>query len=160
MKGAAIILIVLVLIAVGAVGYLYFKAELTVRFETCIATEAVSQTDYYQQLKKQITSGSFVGTRFIKEEPGEADKYQFLTYTVRLNNNSFLNADVIELRVTPMQGDVLQIGETGRRTLSAGMVTDVSATILTTRENHSVREGTVTCYFWGIPFTMRLTLGK
>ena len=37
---------------------------------------------------------------------------------------------------------------------------DLSATILTDRAMHSVREATVSCYFWGIPFTTKLTLGK
>ena len=160
MKGVAIFLIVLVLAAVGAVGYLYLKADLTVSFESCIATAAVTQADYFQQMKKDLASGAFVGTKFSGDEPGSAEEYQFLTYTVRLSNHAFLNADVIELSVMPMQGDVLQIGDTERHALAAGKETTISATILTTREMHSVREGTVTCYFWGIPFTSKLTLGK
>ena len=160
MKAAAILLIVLVLAAVGAVGYLYLKADLTVQFENCIATEAVSQTEYFQQLKKQLANGTFVGTRFSDKAPGSAEEYQFLTYTVKLTNHAFLDADVIELRVMPMKDDVLQIGDSERRTLPKGRETQVSATILASREMHSVREGTVTFYFWGIPFTTRLTLGK
>ena len=160
MKAAAIILIVLVLAAVGAIGYLYLKSDLAVSFVSCIVTDTVTQADYFDQLKSQIASSSFVGTLFAGTDLGEADEYQFITYTVHLTNHAFLNAEVIEFRVTPMQGDVAQIGETVQYSLKSGKSMDLSATILTAREMHSIREGTVTCYFWGIPFTTKLTLGK
>ena len=160
MKIFAVILIVLVLAAVCAVGYLYLNANLDVRFVSCIATDAVSQLDYFNGLKSSLAASTFVGTRFSADEPDTADHYQFLTYTVRLNNHTFLNADVIEIRVTPMQGDVLQVGDKSQHSLSSGRFMDLSTMILTTREMHSVREATVSYYFWGIPFTTKLTLGK
>ena len=64
MKAAAIILMVLVLAAVGALGFLYLKAELTVRSVSCIATDTVTQPEYFDQLKEQLASSTFVGTRF------------------------------------------------------------------------------------------------
>ena len=160
MKAAAIILIVLVLAAVGAVGWLYLNANMVVRFENCIATDAVSQLDYFGHLKDSIASSSFVGTLYTQAEPGTADNYQFLSYTVRLTNRAFLDAEVIEIRITPMEGDVAQIGETQQYRLPAGKTMDLSATILTARGMHSVREATVTCYFWGIPFTTKITVGR
>ena len=160
MKALAIILIVLVLAAVGAVGYLYLKADLTVRFDSCIATAAVTQLDYFNQLKSSIANQSFVGTLYSNAEPDSAENYQFLTYTVSLSNHAFLEADVVEIHITPMQGDVLQLGDELPHTLPANQSMKLSTTILTTREMHNVREATVTCYFWGIPFTTRLTLGS
>ncbi len=160
MKAAAIILIVLVLAAVGALGFLYLKAELTVRSVSCIATDTVTQPEYFDQLKEQLASSTFVGTRFSSAEPGTADQYQFLTYTVRVSNRAFLTADILELRITPMEGDVLQIGDLDRHTLASGKDMELSATILTAREMHSIREATVTYYFWGIPLSTKLTLGK
>jgi len=160
MKAVAIILIVLVLAAVGAIGYLYLKADLTVRFVNCIATEAVTQLDYFEQLKDGIEASTFVGTLYGSRELGTADGYQFLSYTLRLSNHAFLDAEVIEIRITPMEGDVAQIGETQQYRLPAGKEMDLSATILTARGMHSVREATVTCYFWGIPFTTKLTVGR
>ena len=160
MKAFAVILIVLVLAAVGAVGYLYLKADLDVRFISCIATDAVSQAEYFNGLKSALASSSFVGTRFSSEEPGSPEQYQFLTYTVRLSNRAFLNADVIEIRITPMSGDVLQVGEEAQHSLPSGQDLDLSAMILTSRDMHSVREATVSYYFWGIPFTSKLTLGR
>ncbi len=160
MKIAAVILIVLVLAAVCGVGYLYLTAKLDVRFVSCVATDAVSQADYFNSLKAKLSSSAFTGTRFSNEDPGSPDQYQFLTYTVRLNNHSFLKAEVIELRITPMGSDVLQVGDEVPHDLPSGRQTDLSAMILTTREMHSVREATVSYYIWGIPFTAKLTLGK
>lgn len=160
MKAAAVLLIVLVLAAVGALGYLYLNSNLTAAFESCIVTDAVTQADYFSQLKGQIASSSFTGTLYSSTEPGSAEEYQFMTYTVRIRNRAFLTAEVIELRITPMQGDLAQIGNPDQYSLRAGKDMDLSATILTARDMHSVREGTLTYYFWGIPFSTKLTLGK
>ena len=160
MKVTGIILIVLVLAAICAVGYLYLNATLNVRFVSCIATDSMDQLETFNTLKKKVDNASFIGTRFTSEAIGAADQYQFLTYTVNLDNRSFLDAEVIELRITPMQGDVLQLGEETEHDLPSGKSMDFSALILTTRNMHSVREATVSYYFWGIPFTTKLTLGK
>ena len=160
MKVTGIILIVLVLAAICAVGYLYLNATLNIRFVSCIATDSMDQLETFNTLKKKVDNASFIGTRFTSEAIGTADQYQFLTYTVNLDNRSFLDAEVIELRITPMQGDVLQLGEETEHDLPSGKSMDFSALILTARNMHSVREATVSYYFWGIPFTAKLTLGK
>jgi len=160
MKPLGIILIVLVLAAIAGMGYLYLNANLDIRFEACIATDGVTQLDYFNTLSSKVSSSTFVGTRFTNDDLGAADQYQFLTYTVRFNNRSFLKAEVVEISITPMQGDVLQIGEEAVHDLPSGQQMDLSATILTDRTMHSVREATVSYYFWGIPFTTKLTLGK
>ena len=160
MKPFAIILILLVLAAVVGVGWLYFSANLTVRFESCIATDGVTQADYFDQLKKQVASGAFTGTLYGGKDLLAADQYQFLTYTVILDNHAFLKAETAEIRVTPMQGDVLMISDGEEHSVPAGKKGILSATILTAREMHSVREATVTWYFWGIPFSEKLTLGQ
>ena len=160
MKPLGIILIILVLVAVVAVGFLYLNAKLDIRFDTCIATDGMTQVDYFNTLRSKVASSTFVGTRFTNDDLDQADHYQFLTYTIKLDNHSFLKAEVIEIRITPMQGDVLQIGEETAHDLPSGQQMDLSATILTDRAMHSVREATVSYYFWGIPFTTTLTLGK
>ena len=160
MKPLAIILIILVLAAFCAVGYLYFTAHLDVSFVSCIATDAVSQADYFNDLTAKLDASTFIGTRFSTGNLENAEHYQFLTYTVRLDNHAFLGADVIELHITPMQGDVLQVGDQVLHSLKSGQQMDLSAMILTSREMHSIREATVSYYFWGIPFTTKLTLGK
>ena len=54
MKPFAVILIILVLAAVVGVGWLYLNANLTVAFDSCIATDGVSQAEYFDRLKKVL----------------------------------------------------------------------------------------------------------
>lgn len=160
MKPLGIILIILVLVAIVGVAFLYFNAKLDIVFKECIATDGITQVDFFNNLKSEVNSSAFVGTRYSNTGLGTADQYQFLTYTIQLANHTFLKAEVIEIRITPMQGDILQIGEISEHDLLSGQQMDLSATILTDRAMHSVREATVSWYFWGIPFTARLTLGR
>ncbi len=160
MKPFAIILIILVLAAVVGIGWLYFSANLTVTFDTCIATDGVTQVDYFDQLKKQVSAGTFIGTRYGSKDLLTADQYKFLTYTVVLDNHAFLKAETAEIRITPMQDDILMIGDQEEHAVPAGKKGTLSATILTDRSAHSVREATVTWYFWGIPFSSKITLGQ
>ncbi|MBR5960700.1 MAG: hypothetical protein IKZ98_06855 [Clostridia bacterium] len=160
MKAFAIFLIVLVLAAVIGVGWLYMNARMDIRFDSCIANDGYTQAEVFNNVVAKMKNDTFIGTRYTNDELGTADQYQFLTYTIHVNNHSFLKAEVIEIRITPMQGDVLQIGEETPHDLPSGSHADLSATILTDRNMHSVREATVTWYFWGLPFTEKLTLGK
>ena len=160
MKPLGIILIILLLAAIVGMGWLYFNAKLDISFKECIATDGVTQVDFFNNLRSEVNSSTFVGTRYTNADLSTADQYQFLTYTIMLDNRTFLKAEVIEIRITPMQGDVLQIGEETEHDLPSGQKMDLSVTILTDRAMHSVREATVSYYFWGIPFTTRLTLGK
>ena len=160
MKAFAIFLIVLVLAAVIGVGWLYMNARMDIRFDSCIANDGYTQAEVFNSVKARLKNDTFIGTRFTNEELETADQYQFLTYTIHVNNHSFLKAEVIEIRITPMQGDVLQLGDETPHDLPSGRQTDLSATILTNRNMHSVREATVTWYFWGLPFTEKLTLGR
>ena len=160
MKAFAIFLIVLVLAAVIGVGWLYMNARMDIRFDSCIANDGYTQAEVFNSVKARLKNDTFIGTRFTNEELETADQYQFLTYTIHVNNHSFLKAEVIEIRITPMQGDVLQLGDETPHDLPSGRQADLSAIILTNRNMHSVREATVTWYFWGLPFTEKLTLGR
>ena len=122
MKPLGIILIILVLVAVVAVGYLYLNAKLDITFKECIATDGITQIDFFDNLKSKVDASTFIGTRFTNNELTTADQYQFLTYTLHFNNHSFLKAEVIEIRITPMQGDVLQIGEESAYDLPSGRI--------------------------------------
>ena len=160
MKAAGIVLIILVVLAIVGIGFIYFYSTFDVTFVECIATDALTQTDYFTQLQKQVANETFVGTLFSGDEIGTADQYQFYTYTIRMTNKTFIEAEVIEIQVTPMEGDVLQIGDTEKHGLAAGKTGELGATILTTKSMHSVREAKITYYLWGIPFSTKITLGK
>ena len=160
MKAVAIILIILCLAALVGVGYLYASSNLSVSFVECIANDPMVQTEYFSSLKESMENESFVGTRFTRDALSTPDLYQFFTWTVKLENRTFLDADVAEIQITPMSGDVQQIGDTNPHTVRSWHEGTLSATVLTSRSMHSVREAIVTWYFWGIPFSARVTLGK
>ena len=157
MKAAAIILIVLCLAALTGTVFLYLSSNLTVEGTGCIATDAATQRDYFDQIAAARSSGTFVGTQFTDAALGPAEDYQFYTYTVRLKNNTFLNADIVELQVSPMGSDILQLGDSEPHTLKAHAVGDLQATVLTAKNMHNVRELTVSYHTWGLPFTQKVT---
>lgn len=157
MKYAAILMVLLLVVSLGAVGYLYMTANVTIEGLGVTATEAAAQPDYFADLAAQMDTGALVGTPFVSTALGSPEEYQFLTFTVRLRNNCFVPADMIEVQVTPMDGDVLQVGDTTVKLLPARSTGDVTATILTAAGMHSVREITVTYYIWGMPFSVKAT---
>ena len=160
MKALGIFLLVLVLAAGAGIGYLYFNSNLTVTFSECIADDPVGRQDVFSSVAHSLEAGSFVGTRYSEEELTSPEDYLFYTWTMHLENHSFLTANVIEIQVTPMSGDVLRIGDPTEHTLSPFSETDLSVTLLTARSMHNVREAIVTWYVWGLPFSTRLTLGR
>ena len=157
MKTAAILMLVVCLAALGGVGYLYLTASVTVEPVEVIATDAVTQVETWTQLKSGLADASFVGTLFSREPLTDPESEGFYTYTVRVTNRSFLPVELLELQVTPISGDYLQIGDLTAHDLSAGRSMDLSATILTGKQSHNVRELTVSYYIWGLPFFARLT---
>ncbi len=160
MKPLAVFLVILVIAALAGIGWLYFNSNLTVTFSACVATDPLTQESVFSELKSSVEADSFVGTRFSSAPLTSPEDYLFYTWTVHLENRSFLPADVIEIRITPMSGDALLIGDPSEHTLDAFSASDLSATALAARNSHSVREAIVSWYVWGFPFSTRLTLGK
>ncbi len=157
MKAAAIFILVLCLAALGGIGYLYLNSNVTVSYAECIATDPVTQLEIYNQLTSALSAGTLIGTPFAKEPPASPEDAVFYTYTVHLENRSFLPVEIVEIQVTPLSGDVLQMGETQAYDLPAGRTMDLTATILTLKTAQNIRELTVTYYIWGLPFTARVT---
>ena len=159
MKYFAIITVLILIATLVGVGYLYMNANVFVEAVGVIATDAVSQYELYEDLRDQLRLGAVAGTPYIAAtEISGPENYQFLTYTIRLRNNTSVPADMVELQVTPMAGDVLQIGSFEDVKLPAGRSVDATATILTDVNMHSIREVTITYYIWGVPFTMKTTV--
>lgn len=160
MKYAAIISVILLVAALIGVGYLYMTATVTVEAVGVVAVEAANQPDVFEDLRQQQENGTVLGTSYVSTPLGGAEDYQFLTYTVRLKNNCFITADMVEVQVTPMDGDILQIGDATAYALTARTTGDITATILTDINMHSVRELNITYYMWGLPFSIKTTYGN
>lgn len=159
MKYIAILTVLLLIASLIGVGYLYLTSNVTVEAIGVVAVEASSQPEMFERLRQQVESHAVIGTAFTSQPLQDISNYQFYTYTIRLRNNCFLTADMVEVQVTPMQGDVLQLADDSARALSARSTGDLGATILTDINMHSVRELNISYYMWGIPFTIRTTYG-
>ncbi len=160
MRAAAVILAILFLAAAGLTGYLYFQANVVVTGIDCVATDAEGQKELFAELRTEAENGSLNGTPFSVKGIGEAGDYQFYTYTVHLANETFVRAEVAEVQVTPMNGDVLQMAEAAPAAIPARGRGEIRATILTLKSMHNVREMMVTYYLWGLPFSARVTYSK
>ncbi len=159
MKYFAILSVLILIVTLVGVGYMYMSANIFVEAVGVVAADAPSQITLFEELREQLRLGAVVGTPYVQaQELSDAENYQFYTYTVRLRNDCSVPADMIELQVTPMAGDILQIGSFSDVKLPAKQTVDVNATILTARDMHPIREVTITYYIWGVPFTMKTTI--
>lgn len=159
MKRFAIICVALLLVTVLGVGAHYLTANVTILAQSVSAVEATNQQELFNSLASQVRTGAVVGTAYVTaQELSSAEDYVFYTYTFRLENNTSLPAEMLEVQITPMGGDILQIGSNQVLTLPAHSIGDLTATILTSRDMHAIREVNITYYIWGIPFTVRTTI--
>ncbi|MGN1368587.1 MAG: hypothetical protein ACI4WX_06960 [Aristaeellaceae bacterium] len=159
MKYFAIFSVLILIVTLVGVGYMYMSANIFVEAVGVVSTDAPSQIILFEELREQLRLGAVVGTPFVStQELSDAENYQFYTYTVRLRNECAVAADMVELQVTPMTGDILQIGSFADIKLPAKQTVDASATILTDVNMHPIREVTITYYIWGVPFTMKTTI--
>ena len=159
MKFIAILSVLLLIVSLVGVGSLYMTANVVVEAAGVSELAASTQPELFAELRDQVRLGAVVGTQFVNAtELGSAGDYQFLTYTVRLRNDCYVSADMVELQVTPMTGDVLQLGTSADVKLPSKATTDISASILTKADMHPIREVTVTYYVWGVPFTLKTTV--
>ena len=153
MKRFAIVSVVLLLIALLGVGAMYMTSNVTVIAQGVTALEAYRNYDLFTDLSAQVRAGAVVGTSFVApQELSSAEDYVFYTYTFRLENNTTLPAEMIEVQITPMSGCDQGLP---RPAPTSG---DGTATILTSKDMHAIREANITYYIWGIPFTIRTTI--
>lgn len=152
-------MIALVIVVVVVVGYFFFTAKVTVAGCDINGSPADRQANLFEQMKSYVALDAFPGTMFTQEPIGGAADYAFITYTLQLSNQCMVPVDMIEIQVIPETGDVLQIGDFSVHSLAAKTSGSVSATILTAKDSHSVREVLITYYVWGVSFSIRYTCG-
>ena len=159
MKRFAIVSVVLLLIALLGVGAMYMTANVTVIAQGVTALEAYRNYDLFTDLSAQVRAGAVVGTSFASpHDLSSFYDYVFYTNTFRFYINYTVTTEMIEVQITPMSGDILQIGSDQVLALPAHTIGDVTATILTSKDMHAIREANITYYIWGIPFTIRTTI--
>ncbi len=159
MKIFAILSVLVLLLTLVGVGSLYMTANIYVEACGVVTVEAPAKQDMFDSLARQVRTGAVVGTPFTSStDISGAENYQFCIYTLRLRNDCRIPAEMVEVQVSPMAGDVLQVGDAPFVTVPAGGTADVTAVILTDASMHAVREVTITYYMWGVPFTLRTTV--
>ena len=153
------LMITLVVLALGVVGYFFATAKVTITAYDAKGAQATQNQALFDQLKNDVAQNTLRGTLFKTATLGNATDYAFITYTVRLCNQCLVPIDMVEIQVEPDPEDVLQIGDTAVHSLNARSVGDITATILTAKDKDAVREVIVSYYVWGVSFTIRQTIG-
>ncbi len=159
LKSVMILMIALVVLALLLVGYFFLTAKVSIAAYKAEGTAASANMPLYEEIATQIAKDAFIGTRFKTEPLTNAEDYAFITYTLRLNNQCLVPVDMVEVQVVPNAKDVLQIGDLTVRSLDAKTQGDITATILTAKDSHAIRELIVTYYVWGVSFSIRETYG-
>ncbi len=159
LKYLMLFMIALLIVVIVVVGYFFFTAKVTVADCDIEGGSATLQPDLFEQIRQYIALDAFQGTVFSEDPIGEAPDYAFITYTLQLSNQCLVPVDMIELQIMPKAGDVVQIGNYTVQSLAAKTRGSVSATILTAKDNHSVRDVLITYYVWGVSFSIRYTCG-
>ena len=159
LKAAMVLMIALVVLTLGLVGYFFATARVNVASYKVSGAYATDNAAQFEQLRAQVEQGTFEGTLFNSAQMGGAENYAFITYTLKLSNQCLVPVDMVEVQVVPDPADVLQVGDHTVYSLDAKTTGDVKATILTARDSHSIRELIVTYYVWGVSFSIRETYG-
>ncbi len=159
LKYLMLFMIALLIVVLVIVGYFFFTAKVTVADCEISGVQASTQPELFQQVKGYSGLDALQGTMFTDAPIGDAADYAFVTYTLQLSNQCLVPVEMIEIQIIPQEGDVLQIGDFANHTLQAKTGGSVSATILTRKDNHSVREVYITYYVWGVSFSIRCTCG-
>ena len=159
LKYLMLFMIALLVVVIVVVGYFFFTAKVTVADCDITGIAASQRPELFQQVQGYVGLDALQGTMFTDEEIGNAEDYAFITYTLTLSNQCLIPVDMIEVQVVPEAGDILQIGDFNVYSLAPKTQGTITATILTQKDSHSVRDVLVTYYVWGVSFTIRYTCG-
>ncbi|MDD2649126.1 MAG: hypothetical protein PHI27_09315 [Eubacteriales bacterium] len=152
MKYAAVVLIIITVLCLGAVGYTFLSTGvevLSIDVEAVQPIENSAAMGVFDTAKKDMENGSYVGTINSTAPIGDAQRYIFFTYTLELKNNCPINMDMIEVKVLPSSGDVLQLPDEKAKHLSSFSKGRTTATILAPIGSSATRTIEITYYIWG-----------
>lgn len=149
MKTAAIILLALVLVAAGCLGYALFNTNLHVVGKSLEVLPASQREAEFDALRTAVQRQSLLGTVLKTGEIGPAADYSYYIYTLRLENKCLIPAEMVELQISPIDSDVLFYCDTQETIIPAGETRDVWCVLLTKGTPHAVRDIYITYYLWG-----------
>lgn len=160
LKYLAILMALLLVAAIGIVIYFYTTSVVEITAVDSTGVSAAERQEQFAAIRASVSDGSFQGVRFTQDNIGEAADYALITYTVRLRNQCLVPIDMVEIQIEPSQGDVLQVGDLTAKSLPAHTEGSTQATLLTSKDSHSIRKLKITYYVWGVAFHTSVTSGS
>ena len=164
MRGLRITAIVsasLALVLALFVGYLFHTAQVRVTAVTAKGVSASTEPTTFENLKQAVEEDTFTGTMFHKPtEWRDMEDYVLMDYTLQVQNDCLVSIDMLQVQVSPLSEDVLQVGDFAVHSLDMKSSGEVTVRILTTKEAHPVRDLILTYYVWGVGLTTRATYGS
>ncbi len=161
MKILAALVAVVTLIALAAGGYTWYTATLTVTLENAQVISAKDQPEEFARRRAELENNALQGVIFQESMPGNAEEYSFILYTVTIENKCLLPAEMLELQISPAQGDIMSYTQTGATgiTVQPGQTQSVWGMLVSKAGGYAVRDLYITYYIWGNPFTVKCTYG-
>ena len=159
LKSMMIVMIALVVLALLLVGYFFATAKVSIEACNANGVSAAMRQEQFDWLKTELSQDAFIGTRFRTDTLGNAEDYALITYTLRLDNQCLVPIDMVEVQIVPDANDYLQLGDLTVHSLGAKSQGDITATLLTRKDSHAIRELIVTYYVWGVSYQLRQTYG-
>ena len=157
MKKTAILLLILLFLAAGTVGWGLMHTDLQVIGKSVRVLPARERTEEFSALREAVKNQSLLGTQLTSGDMGEASDYSFFIYTLRLKNSGLVDAEMVEVQIAPLVGDALFYTDPGEKIIKAGETGDVQCVLLTRGKPHPVRDLYVTYYLWGHPQEVKYT---
>lgn len=156
MKTAAIVLMILALVLGGVMVYGLFNTSLQVAGKGLEVYPATERAGEFEMIRQAVENNSLIGTVVREEEMGGPSEYNYFVYTLRLNNPGLVPAEMVEMQITPQNGDVLFFdqrfyGSMDEIVIPPKSSQDIWCVMLTRGPSHAVRELKVTYYLWGHP---------
>ena len=154
MRFIAWFLVAVVLIVGGLLGYCLYAAELGLEARGVQVVPAAQMAETFETLRRQVQDGGLLGTAFSEDPLGEMGDYAFHIYTVQVTNRGFLPADWIQLSVSPISGDALQMDPETANMLPALQSGALQATVLSQAAQAAPRDLRVTYFVFGRPYSI------
>lgn len=165
MKKIALTLTALVLLLGGLMVYALVGTQLHVSVGPAQlqALPASQQPQQFARWMDALQNDSVMGTVYEPKAAGNIEDYYFTVYDVTVRNRGLLPADMVEVQLAPLKGDVLSYS--GQVSMGQDINTPVSVApgksttlqhIVLSRQNaNHAREFIITYYIWGNPFTVK-----
>ena len=149
MRGIAKFLTLVTVIVLLACGYVIWASELSVSSAGAVVESAADRADAFESIRQMSEVGSADVIMFKESVEGDASQYSFVTYTLRVRNLNLLDAEWLQLEISPADGDVFMLKSTVDDVAALNEQL-VSVVIMTDRmTNNYTRSAMLTYYVYG-----------